>query len=56
MTSGKRGPKPHKDRPTTVKLRLPSSLLERLRRWAKDHNTTISDILRDGAEERMRGK
>ena len=52
----KRGPKPLQDRPATIKLRLPSSLLDRLRRWAQTHNTTISDILRDGAEERMRGE
>lgn len=53
--NSKRGPKPHQDRPTTIKLRLPSSLLDRLRRWAQTHGTTISDILRNGAEERMKG-
>ena len=53
--NSKRGPKPHQDRPTTIKLRLPSSLLDRLRQWARDHGTTVSDILRDGAEEKMSG-
>ena len=51
----KRGPKPHQDRPTTIKLRLPSSLLDRLRQWAQTHNTTVSDVLRDGAKEKMKG-
>ena len=51
----KRGPKPHQDRPTTIKLRLPSSLLGRLRQWAEKYNTSVSDILRDGADEKMKG-
>ena len=51
----KRGPKPHQDRPTTIKLRLPSSLLDRLRQWAEKHETTVSDVLRDGAKEKMKG-
>ncbi len=54
--NSKRGPKPHQDRPAAIKLRLPSSLLDRLRRWAQTHGTTVSDILRDGAEERMKGE
>lgn len=51
--SKKRGPKPHQDRPTTIKLRVSTGTLERWKQWAEKHNTTVSDLLRDGAEEKM---
>ena len=47
----KRGPKPHQDRPTTIKLRVSESTRERWKRWAEEHNTTVSAALRDGMEK-----
>lgn len=52
-TPKKRGPKPHQDRPTTIKLRVSTGTLERWKKWAEEHNTTVSDMLRDGAEAKM---
>ena len=50
-TPKKRGPKPHQDRPTTIKLRVSTGTLERWKRWAAEHNITVSDLLRDGVEK-----
>lgn len=47
----KRGPKPKEDRPTTIKLRVSTGTLERWKQWATEHNTTVSNLLRDGAEK-----
>jgi hypothetical protein len=47
----KRGPKPHQDRPTTIKLRVSESTRERWKKWAAEHDTTVSDLLRAGAEQ-----
>ena len=49
----KRGPKPHQDRPTTIKLRVSTGTLERWKKWAAEHNTTVSEALRAGMEESM---
>ena len=50
-TPKKRGPKPHQDRPTTIKLRVSESTLERWKLWAAEHNTTVSEALRAGMEK-----
>ena len=52
-TPKKRGPKPHEDRPTTIKLRVSEGTLERWKKWAEEHGTTVSDLLRTGAEQIM---
>ena len=52
-TPKKRGPKPHQDRPTTIKLRVSTGTLERWKKWAAEHNTTVSEALRAGMEESM---
>lgn len=49
-TPKKRGPKFQEDRPTTIKLRLSTSQLERWKQSAADHKKSLSEMVREAVE------
>lgn len=52
-TLKKRGPKFQEDRPTTIKLRLSTSQLDRWKLYAASQQKSLSELIREAVDEKI---